>query len=56
MPVEHRIFGNPDMLRPEMLQPYRCANVLIEGVTIQRAPKWVVHPVLCTNVTVRGVT
>jgi polygalacturonase len=29
--------------------------VLIEGVTLRRAPFWHIHPVLCTNVTVRGI-
>lgn len=56
VPVEQRMFGNGDALRPMMVQPYRCTNVLIEGVTIRRSPMWVVHPVLCTNVTVRAVT
>src|SRR5258706_5131656 len=43
------------MLRTNMLEPYRCTNVLIEDVTILGSPMWVVHPVLCTNVTVRRV-
>jgi polygalacturonase len=30
--------------------------VLIEGVTIIDSPMWEIHPVLCTNVTIRGVT
>jgi polygalacturonase len=56
VPVEKRVFGNGDTMRPMMLQLYRCADVLIEGVTFIRSPMWVVHPVLCKNVTVRGVT
>jgi polygalacturonase len=56
MPVEQRVFGEGDYLRPQMIQPYRCTNVLIEGVTIRNSPMWEIHPVLCTNVTVRGVT
>ena len=43
-------------LRPNFIQPYRCQNVLIEGVTIVNSPMWEIHPVLCENVTVRGVT
>jgi polygalacturonase len=39
-----------------MIQPYECRNVLIEGVTLRDSPFWVVHPVFCSNVTVRGVT
>ena len=30
--------------------------MLIEGVTIVNSPMWEIHPVLCTNVTVRDVT
>jgi polygalacturonase len=33
-----------------------CTNVLIEGVTLLQSPMWEVHPVRCTNVTVRGLT
>jgi len=53
---EKRVFGDgPSKLRPNFIQPYRCQNVLIEGVSIVNSPMWEVHPVLCTNVTVRGV-
>lgn len=55
IPVAQRRFGNGDYLRPSFIQPYRCRNVLIEGVRIRRSPMWEIHPVLCTNVTVRGV-
>ncbi|HYE58820.1 MAG TPA: glycoside hydrolase family 28 protein [Rhodothermales bacterium] len=55
VPPEQRVFGEGDYLRPQFIQPYRCRNVLIEGVTIRRSPMWEVHPVLCQNVTVRGV-
>jgi polygalacturonase len=40
-------------LRPQFIQPYKCKNVLIEGVTIVDSPMWEVHPVLCENVIVR---
>ena len=55
VPVAERIMGEGAYLRPSFIQPYRCENVLIEGVTIMGAPMWLVHPVLCRNVTVRGV-
>lgn len=55
-PVEQRVFGDGHYLRPNFVQPYRCKNVLIEGVTILRSPMWVIHPTFCENVTVRGVT
>ncbi len=56
VPVRERVFGEGHWLRPNFIQPYRCRNVLIEGVTIVNSPMWEIHPVLCQNVTVRNVT
>lgn len=56
VPVENRVFGDGAWLRPMFVQPYRCTNVLIEGVTIVNSPMYEMHPVLCRNVTVRNVT
>jgi polygalacturonase len=55
-PVADRMFGDGHFLRPNFIQPYRSRNVLIEDVTIVNSPMWEIHPVLCQNVTVRGVT
>lgn len=55
VPVAQRVYGAGHYLRPQFIQPYRCRNVLIEGVTIRNSPMWVIHPVLSKNVTVRGV-
>lgn len=55
VPVEKRGFGEGRYLRPQFIQPYKCKNVLVEGVTILRSPMWEVHPVLCENVTVRKI-
>ncbi|HEV7993190.1 MAG TPA: glycoside hydrolase family 28 protein [Gemmatimonadaceae bacterium] len=55
VPVAQRVFVANDALRPPFIQPYRCRNVLVEGVTIKNSPMWEINPVLCTNVTVRGV-
>ena len=54
-PVSERVFAGGSYLRPQFIQPYRSRNVLVEGVRILRSPMWEIHPVLCTNVTVRGV-
>ncbi len=54
-PVAERVFGAGSFLRPNFIQPYRCKNILIEGVTILRSPMWEIHPVLSSNITVRGV-
>ncbi len=56
VPVEERRFGSGHYLRPQFVQPYRCNNVLIEGVTIVNSPMWILNPVLCNNVTIQGVT
>lgn len=55
VPVAQRVFGPGHFLRPNFIQPYRCRNVLIEGLTLIRSPMWEVHPVLSENVTVRGL-
>ena len=56
VPVGERVYGAGHYLRPQFVEPYRCTNVLIEGVTITNAPMWVIHPVLSRNVIVRDVT
>jgi polygalacturonase len=55
-PVAERKFAAGSYLRPQFVQPYRCENVLIEGVTIINSPMWILNPVLCTNVTINKVT
>ncbi|GAB3821903.1 glycoside hydrolase family 28 protein [Pontibacter rugosus] len=55
VPVSERKFGEGFYLRPQFVQPYRCENVLIEGVTIINSPMWILNPVLCNNVTIQGV-
>ena len=54
-PLYKRVFGKGHWLRPVMIQPYACKNLLIEGVKIIDSPFWEINPVLCYNVTVRNV-
>lgn len=56
VPPQERLFGDGHYLRPNFVQPYRSKNILIEGVTFTNSPMWVMNPVLCENVTIRGVT
>ena len=42
--------------RPRMINLYRCKNVLISGLTVLNSPSWNLHPVLCDNVIIDGVT
>lgn len=56
VPVYARIFDETDCLRPQTINFYRCTTVLIEGVTLINSPFWVIHPLFCNDLTVRGVT
>lgn len=56
VPVERRMFGDGHYLRVNFIQPYKCKNILIEGITIKRSPMWEIHPVLCENVTIQNIT
>ena len=51
VPIEERVF----YFKPNMIEPYECENVLIEGVTIVDYPFWCIHPTFSKNVTVRKV-
>lgn len=42
--------------RPRMINLYRCKNVFIGGITIRQSPSWNVHPVLCENINIDGIT
>lgn len=55
-PVYERVFGANAHLPPDMIQFFGCKNVLIDGISITDAPYWIIHPVLCNNVTVQNVT
>jgi polygalacturonase len=55
VPVAQRVYADGAWLRPPLLQPFDCERVLIEDVTIRNSPFWLVHPVLCRDVTVRGL-
>jgi polygalacturonase len=53
--LEKRRFGEGGYLRPNFIELVRARNVLIEGLTITNSPMFEIHPVFCTNVTVRDV-
>lgn len=54
-PATTRIFGKGHYLRPNMIQPYNCKNVLISDVRLVNSPMWFVNPVLCENVTIEKI-
>lgn len=45
-----------DFLRPPMIQPYDCSDVMVEGVFITNSPFWTLSPVYCDNVSIHSVT
>ncbi|WP_442591204.1 glycoside hydrolase family 28 protein [Pedobacter sp. AW31-3R] len=50
-----RVFGEGYFLRPNMVQFYKCENVLISDVEMTNSPMWFLNPVLCENVIVRKI-
>ena len=55
VPIEERRLTPEDGMRPQLVNFYKCENVLIEDLTLLRSPFWVVHPLMCKNLTVRGL-
>ena len=53
--AKQRVFGEGSYLRPNFIQPYKCKNILISGVTIIGSPMWNVNPVLSENITIDHV-
>lgn len=55
IPVEERIMTPADALRPPFVGFMNCTSALIEGVYITNSPFWVIHPIFCQDLIVRGV-
>lgn len=45
-----------NFIRPSLIVPYECKNIVIEGVTITNSPMWLLHTIYSENITVRGVS
>jgi polygalacturonase len=43
-------------LRPPLVLFNGCRNVQVEGVTLTESPMWMLNPLYCENVSIRGVT
>jgi len=52
---DQRRFGLGQGLRPQLVNFVRSERILIQDVTLLNSPFWVIHPLLCKNLTVRGV-
>lgn len=44
-----------DFFRPNLLVLTNCKKVLLEDVTFQNSPAWCLHPLMCEDLTLRGV-
>ena len=55
LPVAQRVFSGDAGIRPQFINLYRCNNVLLEGFTLHNSPFWLIHPLMCENVTVKNV-
>ena len=55
VPLDERRFTKEDGLRPQLINFNQCEGILIEDITLLRSPFWVIHPLLSTDITVRGV-
>jgi len=42
-------------MRPQLVNFYKCTNVLMDGVKLLRSPFWVIHPLLSTNLIFRNL-
>ncbi|WP_300729934.1 glycoside hydrolase family 28 protein [uncultured Bacteroides sp.] len=54
-PIYERVMTPEDALRPQLINFYLCNTILIEDVTLLNSPFWVIHPLLCESLIVRGV-
>lgn len=45
-----------DFLRPNLLVLKNCKKILLEGVTFQNSPAWCLHPLMCEDLTISGIT
>lgn len=55
-PIYKRVMTPEDALRPQTINFYSCHTILIEDVTIINSPFWVIHPMFCESLIVKGVT
>ena len=54
-PVNNRRLGGDLGIRTQFINVYKCKNVLLEDITLNRSPFWLIHPLMSENVTLRRV-
>jgi polygalacturonase len=51
-----RVVPGHAQMRSTFVEPYNCDRVLIQDVTLKNSMFWQLHPTLCTNVIIDGVS
>lgn len=55
IPVEERLFGMGDWLRPHLIQLYGCTRVTLEDFKMINSPFWCLHLLQCEDVICRSL-
>ncbi len=42
--------------RPHLFRPVRCKDIVLENVNLRNSAEWHVHPMLCENLRIDGIT
>jgi hypothetical protein len=45
-----------NFIRPSLVVPFNCRNIVVENVTITNSPMWLLHTIYSENIAVRGVS
>ena len=56
IPLEKRVFGPGDYLRPALLQLLDSQRILFEDFALVDNAFWMIHPVYCKDITIRRLT
>lgn len=54
--LKDRKLGDGYFLRPQMIQFFKCKNILVENVRIENSPFWCLHLLKSESITVRGIS
>lgn len=54
--LKDRKFGEGYFLRSQMIQFFKCKNILVENVRIENSPFWCLHLLKSESITVRGIS
>ncbi|MBC2608035.1 glycoside hydrolase family 28 protein [Pelagicoccus albus] len=54
-PVEEDFEVAMHYLRPSLIQSIECKKVLFEGISLLDSPMWMLHPIYCEDLQIRGV-